>query len=103
MEEDQDPQGFARVDIQNELLRVLTSSASQHKGSFAAIHPFEDAPNPGLKLDGLGTIGLPLSTDAATEIIKACSRAPYGKGTETVLDDTVRKTWELDATKVRCS
>ncbi len=51
---------------------------------------------PGLEVDGLGTIGLPLAESTAKELIKICRQAPYGKGTETVVDTKVRKVWELD-------
>lgn len=54
---------------------------------------------PGLEVDGMGTIGLPLSTSTAAKLIKACSQAPYGKGTETVVDTKVRRVWELDPSR----
>lgn len=31
------------------------------------------------------------------------SKAPYGEGAETLVDETVRKSWQIDATKVRFS
>ncbi len=51
---------------------------------------------PGLAVDQLGDIGLPLSAAEAKRLIKVCKQAPYGKGTETVVDTKVRKVWELD-------
>ena len=51
---------------------------------------------PGLNVDGVGEIGLPLSAAEAKRLIKVCRQAPYGKGTETVVDTKVRKVWELD-------
>jgi hypothetical protein len=51
---------------------------------------------PGLVVNGLGDIGLPLSAAEAKRLIKVCKQAPYGKGTETVVDTKVRKVWELD-------
>ncbi|MEQ1828848.1 MAG: 2OG-Fe(II) oxygenase, partial [Pirellula sp.] len=50
---------------------------------------------PGLFVKELGDIGLPLSAAEAKRLIKVCKQAPYGKGTETVVDTKVRKVWEL--------
>ena len=51
---------------------------------------------PGLKIDGLGTLPLPLSKTQARKLIKLCHQAPYGKGIETLVDTNVRRTLELD-------
>lgn len=51
---------------------------------------------PGLEVDGVGTIRLPLGTTQARKLIGACRQAPYGKGTATLVDTDVRKVWELD-------
>ncbi|MFO7905266.1 MAG: hypothetical protein ACQESR_17160 [Planctomycetota bacterium] len=44
---------------------------------------------PGLDVDGLGAVGLPLTKAQARKLIKLCQQAPYGKGTETVVDTDV--------------
>ena len=41
---------------------------------------------PGLEVDGLGTVGLPLSKAQARALIRRCRQAPYGKGTQTLVD-----------------
>ena len=51
---------------------------------------------PGLEVDGLGAVRLPLGTTQARKLIKLARQAPYGKGTETVVDTDVRRVWELD-------
>ena len=51
---------------------------------------------PGLEVNGIGPIGLPLNESAALELIGCCRQAPYGKGTKTVVDTNVRRVWELD-------
>lgn len=51
---------------------------------------------PGLEVEGIGVIGLPLTKANARKMIKLCRQAPYGKGTETVVDTNVRRVWELD-------
>jgi len=56
-------------------------------------------PLPGLDVDGVGSIGLPLGKAQAQELIAQCRQAPYGQGTETLVDTDVRRVWELDATQ----
>jgi hypothetical protein len=51
---------------------------------------------PGLHVKNFGEVGLPLSATEAIRLIKNCRQAPYGKGTETIVDTTVRNVWELD-------
>ncbi len=56
---------------------------------------------PGLEVRGLGQIGLPLSETQARELIKLCRQAPYGKGPETLVDTSVRRSWTLDPHQFR--
>ncbi|NNF95426.1 MAG: 2OG-Fe(II) oxygenase [Halobacteria archaeon] len=51
---------------------------------------------PGLEVKGVGALSLPLGKTQARKLIKQCRQAPYGKGTETLVDTDVRQTWELD-------
>lgn len=50
---------------------------------------------PGLVVDGVGTIGLPLSGIQAIELSKRCEDAPFGRGSVTVVDKSVRNTFQL--------
>lgn len=53
-----------------------------------------------LNIAKLGTVGLPLSVRDAAAIKAEAQQAPFGKGEHTVVDKTVRDTWQLDATEV---
>src|SRR5436309_10994163 len=52
--------------------------------------------DPGLEVEGLGRVPVPLKRGIAKSLIATCRPAPYGKGTETLVDTKVRKTFELD-------
>lgn len=65
-------------------------------GCFATSGLLPDAANPGLQMHGVGSIELPLSEHDACQIKKKCHQAPFGKGTETIVDTNVRSTWELN-------
>ncbi|KAI4233146.1 MAG: hypothetical protein LQ349_004580, partial [Xanthoria aureola] len=67
------------------------------QGSFAHGETLPSAPNPGLVVHGLGSIALPLFEREARRLKQACHRAPFGRGSETLVDTKVRDTWELNA------
>lgn len=52
---------------------------------------------PGLNVDGVGPISLPLPETQAKELKRVCEQAGYGKGEETVVDTKVRRVWKLRA------
>ena len=74
---------------------------SSFTGKFSFHRTYADAPNPSMRVTGLGTIGLPLDANAAERLKSHCQPAPFGKGTQTVVDRTVRDTWEVDASQAR--
>lgn len=69
-------------------------------GEFSFGRRYPKAPNPVLSIDGLGTLGLPLSTREADTIKTFAKKAPFGKADKTIVDKSVRDTWEIDASKV---
>ncbi len=69
----------------------------QSTSEFALFSSLPNPPNPGRFLKNGGTIGLPLSSRDADAIISASHAAPFGKGEQTIVDEKVRKTWELSA------
>lgn len=69
-------------------------------GSFATFNPISEFANPGISVEGVGLIRLPLSTDQAIGLIAVSQRAPFGHGGQTLTDLSVRKTWELDKSQV---
>ena len=57
-------------------------------------------PFPGLTIEGVGCVALPI-TPAQLEAIKtAATQAPFGKGSTTVVDMSVRNSLQIDAKKV---
>ena len=54
---------------------------------------------PGLVVDGVGNVGLPVSPTEAQKLIEQATQAPYGLGEETVVDTNVRRVWQIDPDK----
>src|SRR5712671_2761582 len=78
------------------ILEKLSKALSQidRPGTFC-VSGSAPAVLPGLEVEGLGPIGLPLTAEQANELKKRCEQAPYGKGDETLVDTSVRRVWQL--------
>ena len=55
---------------------------------------------PGLEVKGVGEIAYPLNETQAKVLIQAAHKAPFGKGSETIVDNNIRSGWEIDADKL---
>ena len=56
---------------------------------------------PGLDVEGVGPISLPLLPAQAKQLVAVAKRAPFGRGQQTLVDTNVRRTWQIDANQVR--
>lgn len=85
--------------LQNDLLHALDQI--QPPGAFASFRalPATMTGSLGLAVDGVGTIDWPLQEAQARQIIEKARQAPYGKGEATIVDTSVRNTWELDTSQ----
>lgn len=79
-------------DLLQELSRVLEQI--DRPGSFC-VSGSAPVVLPGLEVEGLGPVGLPLTAGQANELKGLCEQAPYGKGEETIVDTSVRRVWRL--------
>ena len=84
--------------ITTELAKML--DAVQRPGDFYASGATEIFA-PSLEVDGVGPIALPLLPVQAEQLIAVAEQAPYGRGEETLIDTSVRRTWQIDAARVR--
>ena len=58
-------------------------------------------PMPVLEVDGVGVLSFPVPDVQIRALVEMAERAPYGKGTETMVDTSVRDCWQIDAARVR--
>ena len=78
---------------------LLKSESKRPPGSYAS-GGVCSMPLPSLVINSAPDviIGLPLADSQAKSIIDLSTQAPYGKGEETVVDTSVRRTWQLSPT-----
>jgi hypothetical protein len=55
---------------------------------------------PGLEVHGVGEIAYPINEVQAKALIQVAHKAPFGKGSETIVDSNVRSAWEIDADRL---
>ncbi|KAK1701397.1 hypothetical protein BDP55DRAFT_762977 [Colletotrichum godetiae] len=72
----------------------------QTQGTFASFHPLKRV-DPDLSVQDVGAVSLPLSESTVRQLIDKAIRAPFGKGSETIVDTAVRNTWELDPSQFK--
>lgn len=87
------PLGDARS-LSRRLLSIL--GEVRGSGAFAASGASDFVP-PGMQVEGLGEIGFPVAPSQAKALIGVAQQAPFGRGSKTVTDTSVRNTWEIDA------
>ncbi len=80
------------------LAAAIGSATRSAKFSVSGCLPTVD---PQLEIEGLGRIDLPLKRTMKKPLLACCRVAPFGQGTRTLVDETVRKTFELDPRKFR--
>lgn len=86
----------------NSIKTDILSCLKQIKGAgkFVSVHT-ENFVFPGMEVSGVGEISYPVNAIQAKALIDVAQKAPFGKGSETILDDTVRSAWEIDAAQLR--
>ena len=84
--------------LNNELAALL--GTVQTPGDFYAAGT-SAMPLPRIDVDGIGPIALPLLGVQADALIALAERAPFGRGEETLIDTSVRRTWQIGADQVR--
>ncbi|KAI9625867.1 hypothetical protein H4Q26_016115 [Puccinia striiformis f. sp. tritici PST-130] len=62
---------------------------------------FPTTPPAGLHVDGVGNIALPLREGQLRQLIAQSHQAPFGRRSQTVIDESVRKTWEINRNQLR--
>jgi 2OG-Fe(II) oxygenase superfamily len=55
---------------------------------------------PSIDVLGVGRIALPLLPAQAKALVAIAEAAPYGRGADTIVDSSVRRTWQIDPGKV---
>ncbi len=58
-----------------------------------------EIPLPKVDVAGVGTLSFPVLQSQIKQLFEQATRAPYGRGEETILDESVRKVWSCRRTR----
>jgi len=72
----------------------------QRPGDFVAVGSLE-APMPRIEVEGAGLLSFPVPAAQVQDVIRVATRAPYGRGEQTVVDESVRRVWQVPADLVK--
>lgn len=98
--DDEDGDGTAKAG--SSIAKVSTAiKAVEPPGTFFTCGTKAVYPPPGVVVDGLGDLALPLTHVVAQALTHKCHLAPFGHGEHTIVDTQVRNTWELANTQFR--
>jgi hypothetical protein len=86
------------ADIVTDLAALL--SQARRPGDFSTAGTTELL-TPALSVDGVGPIALPLLPVQAAQLVAVAEQAPYGRGPDTIVDTSVRNTWQIAPEHVR--
>jgi len=86
----------------NQRLKPLETvlSGVRQPGDFFVCGAME-APMPRVEIEGAGTLSFPVLDTQIAAIVKRAERAPHGKGEATIVDTSVRKVWQVSASKIK--
>ncbi len=56
---------------------------------------------PQIIVEGVGALSFPIAESQIDSLIAAAERAPYGQGTNTLVDRSVRDCWQIDAKQIQ--
>ncbi|EGZ25822.1 hypothetical protein PHYSODRAFT_326790 [Phytophthora sojae] len=89
------PTGAACVQISNAL------GLNKNSNDFSFGGQADQLPAvPGIFVDGVGPIPVPLWEERAQRLIEKCTKSPFGHNMDTEMDENVRKSWELQPDQV---
>src|SRR5262249_31940757 len=55
---------------------------------------------PGLEVEGVGSIGSPVTAADAKRLIARATQAPYDRGEATIVDTNVRRVWQIEPSQL---
>ena len=81
---------------------ALTTQLTALKGG-STYYFAELGPKPKITVKELGELTFPLNAIQVRALLDKAHAAPFGKGHQTLVDRSVRNTWEIDADQINLS
>lgn len=85
------------IDLKEDILNCLNDLKGS--GKFISVQTMKFL-FPGLEVAQVGEIAYPVNEAQVRTLIQVAHKAPFGKGSETIVNNNVRSVWEIDADKL---
>ena len=89
-----------KVDYSHELKLLEDALAGVERPGDYYVADRLELPMPTVKVDGVGILSFPVPRFQVEQLLEHATRAPYGRGTRTVVDTGMRRVWQVAAPKV---
>ncbi|MEX2607411.1 MAG: 2OG-Fe(II) oxygenase [Kiritimatiellia bacterium] len=75
---------------------LVTALETVHRPGTYFSTGIREVPMPTVEVDGLGKLSFPVTAAQAETLVRmAAEKAPYGRGEQTLVDESVRKVWQV--------
>ena len=91
--------GFTNIKYNTEQKDIEELLQSLDRPGDYCVHSELVSPMPLLQVERVGTVAFPVQEAQLRALLDVAERAPYGKGSETVLDTSVRDCWQIDSSE----
>ncbi|KAI9625870.1 hypothetical protein H4Q26_016118 [Puccinia striiformis f. sp. tritici PST-130] len=88
-----------KINLETDLAEAFEAITTS--GTFAAWEALPTIPPTGLVVDGVGEVPMPMGTEQVRQLIAKSHQAPFGRGSETLVDVAVRNTWQVNGDQLR--
>jgi predicted 2-oxoglutarate/Fe(II)-dependent dioxygenase YbiX len=88
------------TNIADDLAAILQTI--RRPGDFHTSGAFDLRP-PEIEIEGFGVLALPVLPDQAQRLVAVAEHAPFGRGQATLVDPSVRRSWQISPERVRIS
>lgn len=92
-----------RIEYNEELEPLVAMLAGVQRSGDFSVHGRMEIPLPRVEVAGVGVLSFPVPPVQVAALIGQAVRAPYGRGEKTIVDESVRKVWQLPAENVQLS
>jgi hypothetical protein len=92
---------YIEIEYNRELkpLEAILSDV-KHPGEFFVAGAME-IPMPRVEVKGVGALSFPIPRPQIETLVRHATRAPYGRGEETIIDTSVRDVWQIASASVK--
>ncbi|GAM24042.1 hypothetical protein SAMD00019534_072170 [Acytostelium subglobosum LB1] len=92
-----------KLQFNTKLQPLQDALAKCDKGALFCVKGQSELAMPRIEVSDVGVLSFPVTQDQLKKMVERATRAPYGKGTETITDLNVRRVWQIQNADINIS